>query len=155
MNSPLIRPYTPSDQSAFAAHNRRWLEEFFRVEPEDEKVLGDPDAYILSKGGEIWMAECDGVAVGCCALLAHEDGSLELAKMAVDPAHHGKKIGKLLAEKIIERAKHRNPPAFFIISNTKLKTAISLYRKVGFVNSKTPRHERFERGNITLEMMIS
>jgi hypothetical protein len=53
------------------------------MEESDEKILNDPEKYILAKGGFIFMAELNDEIVGTCALLKIDDDTFELAKMAV------------------------------------------------------------------------
>ncbi len=151
----VIRPYENRDLKAFGALNEAWLREYFYIEPEDVKVLGDPYTHIFKPGGEIWIAELNGVVVGCCALLQHKDGSLELAKMAVDKLAQGYGVGRKLAERIIQQSIERGAQTLYIITNTKLASAMKLYRKLGFVESTIPKHTRFARGNITLELGLA
>jgi DNA-binding MarR family transcriptional regulator/GNAT superfamily N-acetyltransferase len=151
----VIRPYENRDLKAFGALNEAWLREYFYIEPEDVQVLGDPYTHIFKPGGEIWVAEIDGKTVGCCALLQHKDGSLELAKMAVDKLAQGYGVGQKLAERIIAQSKDRDADKLYIITNTKLASAMKLYRRLGFIDSKIPKHTRYARGNITLELLLA
>ena len=60
-----IIPFEKNHANAFKALNTRWLKEFFKVEPIDEKVLSNVDEYILKKGGFIFMGR---VQAGHCGM---------------------------------------------------------------------------------------
>jgi ribosomal protein S18 acetylase RimI-like enzyme len=77
----------------------------------------------------------------------------ELAKMAVDPRFRGRGIGHQLGAAIIERARRLGAKTIFLESNTILAPAISLYRKLGFVETErqpTP----YARGNIHMVLKL-
>ena len=46
-------------RGAFAAVNREWIEHYFRMEPHDEELLGDPATHVLGGAarGEIFVCE--------------------------------------------------------------------------------------------------
>jgi GNAT superfamily N-acetyltransferase len=75
----------------------------------------------------------DGEPVGCCALLKKDDKTFEVAKMAVTAAHQGKGLGRILLQSCIDRARFRGKRRLFLETNSKLEAAVSLYRKLGFV----------------------
>lgn len=149
-----VRLYEDKDQPAFQSLNEAWLTKYFQIEPEDSLVLGDPETHILTPGGSIWMAEVNGKTVGTVALIRHADSSLELAKMAVDEAYQGHGIGRKLGEAVIAAAKKRGARMLYIISNDTLKNAMKLYAKLGFTHCDIPKHVRYKRGNITLELAL-
>ena len=85
--SVAIIPYEPHHAADWARLNEGWLiEGGFVIEAKDRKVIDDPRGAILDPGGRIFMAERDGQAIGCCALMAMDDGGFEVAKMCVTPA---------------------------------------------------------------------
>jgi len=128
----VIRPFEPEDASKFKTLNEAWITKYFQMEDSDQKMLDNPQGYILDKGGAIVIATLDGEAVGTCALIKKTDSRFELAKMAVDPAAQGKSIGYKLGLQIIETAKDFGAKVIFLETNSKLKPAISLYQKLGF-----------------------
>jgi GNAT superfamily N-acetyltransferase len=91
----------------------------------------------------------DGTIVGACALLRNDDGSFELAKMAVDPVARGRHVGRALGEAAIARARALGAPYVELLSNTKLVPAITLYRSLGFVEVALPASD-YERANIKM-----
>jgi GNAT superfamily N-acetyltransferase len=73
----------------------------------------------------------------------------ELAKMAVSPKAQGLGIGYVLGMAVLEKARRMKAKNVYLESNTKLVPAISLYRKLGFIEVKgnaTP----YERCNIQM-----
>lgn len=149
MSTVRIVPYAPAHRVRFRELNLAWITEYFRVEEADRRALDDPDGYILGHGGEILIAEADGRVVGGCALLRGEDGSFELAKMAVDPSMRGRGVGRALGEAAIERARTLGAPRVELLSNTTLAPAIALYRSLGFVEAPLPPND-YERANIKM-----
>lgn len=112
--------------------NIEWLEKYYHVEDYDREVLGNPEKYIISPGGHILFAIIDNKVVGTLALINRQRDGLELSKMAVTESFQGHSIGKRLIYAGINRAIELGTTRLFLDSNTKLKPALNLYRRVGF-----------------------
>jgi ribosomal protein S18 acetylase RimI-like enzyme len=126
------------------------------MEAADYKALDNPETYILDKGGHILIALYNDEPVGVCALIkTHDDPEMdyELAKMAVSPKAQGKRIGWIMGQAAIEKAKNLGAKALFLESNTILTPAISLYYKLGFKKIET-RPSPYERSNIQMKLKI-
>jgi putative acetyltransferase len=54
--------------------------------------------------------------------------------MAVTPGFQGRGIAKMLIEKCLNKARELKAKKIFLYSNSQLITAISLYKKYGFVH---------------------
>lgn len=134
MSDVRIVDWAPRHRAAFRDLNLEWIERFFVVEEADRRVLDDPETNILRPGGHILMAERDGVAVGCCALIRESDDMFELAKMAVSPAAQGQGIGVLLGRAALERARSTGAKRVQLVTNSSLAPAIHVYEKLGFVH---------------------
>ena len=150
-----IVPYEPCYQSAFRILNEEWITAYFRMEEADYKALDHPQEYILDKGGAILVALYKDEPVGVCALckMDHPLYDYELAKLAVSPKVQGKGIGVLLCEAVVNKAKELGGKRIFIESNTRLKSAIHIYHKLGF--KELPEyHTTYERGDIQMELII-
>jgi putative acetyltransferase len=143
--------YRPEYREAFERLNRAWIEQHFVVEEADREVFRDPVAAIVEPGGEIFFVVEDGEVRGTCAVLPHEPGIYEIAKMAVAPDARGKGYGDLLMAASVEFAQRIGARRVVIVSNTVLAPAIRLYEKHGFVRVPLDEHERFARANIRLE----
>ncbi len=146
-----IVPYDAKYKQAFYDYNVAWLKEFFEVEPIDEKVLSDPEQYILSTGGEIFFAVENGRAIGTVAMKTAENGAFELTKLAVDPSARKGGIGAALCEVVIERFQARGGKTLYLETNTKLENAIRLYWKLDFVELPSPFKSPYERANYYME----
>lgn len=126
-------PYAPHHASAFRALNVEWITRHFEMEPDDEAILADPSGEVLDKGGDILIAERSGIVVGTCALLPHTEETVELIKMAVDPAARGLGIGRMLGEAAIARARALGFRQIELVTHSSLAPALRLYRALGFV----------------------
>lgn len=151
-----IVDYTPQYRKAFYDLNRNWIELYWELEPHDIEVLDNPDKYILDRGGHIFVALFNGMPVGVCALCtmpAESPYDFELAKLAVNNSLKRKGIGRKLCDAVINRARELGGRRLFLESNTRLKPAIALYRKLGF--TELPEyHPAYARGDIQMELSL-
>lgn len=148
-----ILDYTPAHALAFKELNQAWIERYFEMEELDHKSLGDPDGYIIARGGHIFMAEYQGELVGACALIKVDGTTYELAKMAVTDKAQGLKIGRRLGEAAIQKAKELGATTLMLLSNRKLDTALHLYRRLGFVEVPDTFND-YKRADIKMEMAL-
>ena len=142
----------------FRRLNQAWLERYFKVEPIDARVLGNPETEILAPGGEILFAvlnggEANSEVVGTVGLKVENAGTFELTKMAVDERHQGKGYGQYLLETALALAKERGMQRVVLYSQMSLKPAISLYYKNGFVKSTGPLGDLYSRCDIKMERL--
>lgn len=125
--------FTPSLAKDFERINREWIQEMFVLEPIDEQVIGDPQAFIIDRGGYIWfVADEKGLILGTCALMKKADGVFELTKMGVTAAARGKKVGEALLHHVLEKAPIIAFDTLFLLTNKRCEAAIHLYEKLGF-----------------------
>ena len=151
-----IVEYQPQYKKAFYELNRKWIELYWELEPHDIEVLENPEKHILEKGGHIFVALYNGFPVGVCALCpmpAESPYDYELAKLAVNNSIQRKGIGRRLCDAVIEKARDLGGEKLFLESNTRLKPAIALYRKLGF--KELPEyHPAYARGDIQMELSL-
>ena len=135
ISSISIVDYKSEYKDAFKHLNKEWIDEHFKMEAEDYYALDHPEENIIHKGGYILIALFEEEVLGVCALKKMNESKYdyELAKMAVSPKHHGKGIGKILGQAIVQKAKSIQAKTIFLESNTKLTPALNLYRKLGFI----------------------
>jgi GNAT superfamily N-acetyltransferase len=150
-----VVPYRREYREDFERLNRAWIEQYFEVEEADREVFRDPVAAIVEPGGEIFFVVEDGKVLGTCAVLPHEPGVYEIAKMAVAPKARGKGYGDLLMKASVDFARRVGARRLVIVSNTVLTPAIRLYEKHAFVRVPLEEHERFARANIRLERELA
>jgi len=148
-----IVDYIDSYRDAFEKLNREWLEEYFEVEPSDEKAFANPKEEILVHGGEIFFAKLDGELVGTCAVL-NKNNRLEISKMVVTENHRRKKIGESLMKEVLNRAKKLGINKLELHTNSSLIPARNLYKKFGFKESLVGQHPIYKRGNLGMELNL-
>jgi len=146
-----ILEFRPDLRDHFKTLNLEWLEAQFSVEPVDEEVLSNPERVILEPGGFIFFARLGEEVVGTCALLKQGD-RYELIKMAVTERFRGRQAGKKLMLHALEVARAQGARAVYLVTNSSLTAAISLYRKVGFRVLQAGPHPKYERGDLTMEL---
>jgi putative acetyltransferase len=142
------------DAEAFARLNLEWLETLFAVEDDDRRILGDPATTILVPGGHILVARSAEKVIGVCALIPVDQTAYELAKMSVDQTMRGQGIGRKLLAATVARARELGAEMLLLNTNTKLANAIHLYREAGFVPSDDPRHHRYGRSDVFMELRL-
>lgn len=150
-----IVPYNPSFQAIFKSLNENWITTHWRLEAHDLEYLDYPQQNIVDKGGYIFVATYKNEPVGVCALCKMDDliFDYELAKLAVSPKAQGKGIGILLCKAAVNKAKELGAKKLFLESNTLLKPAIHIYKKIGF-KELSEYHPAYERGDIQMELTI-
>ncbi|WP_426476482.1 GNAT family N-acetyltransferase [Chryseobacterium sp. CBSDS_008] len=155
-NEVKIIAYEPQYKEAFRTLNEEWIKTFFVMEPGDYKLLDHPEEEIINKGGHIVFALLNGEAVGTCALVKTEDTPLtfELSKMAVSPKAQGKKLGYLLGNTLVEKAKELKAEKVFLVTNSILVPAIKLYEKLGFVHTPV-NHAEYDRADVQMELVFN
>lgn len=147
-----IIDYNPSHHDAFKKINIDWIADKFVVEDVDIEVLDNPDKYILNNGGHIFMAEYDNKLVGTCSLTNEGNGVYELTKMGVDKNYRGLKIGFLLGEATVNKAKELGAKKLVLHSNKEgSAAAIELYKKLGFVEVPMG-NVQWKKANIQMEI---
>lgn len=137
----------------FKTINEGWIKEFFELEPIDQEILADPASHIISSGGAILFVESNGQILGTVALKKHTDQVVELTKMGVYPEARYKGLGKELINAAIDKAKQLGFEQIVLYTNRKLKPAIHLYQKMGFVELSC-YDDLYERCDIKMEMNL-
>ncbi len=148
----VIEPFKDEHQPIFAALNLAWIEKHFAVEPPDRRALGDPRRHIVEPGGEVFVLLEDDVPKATVAMVVDGERRFELAKMAVAPSAQGRGYGKRLLAHAIEFARARGADSILIRSNTKLRTAVALYRSFGFEVTHLGTDEMYRRTDIRMEL---
>ena len=150
-----IVPFAPEYKADFVRLNKAWIEKFFKMEEADLRILENTDS-ILNVGGAIFFAKIDGKVVGTCAILNMGNGVFELAKMGVDEEYQGRGIGRDLVSACIDYAKRCNANVITLETNSALKPAIGLYKKLGFVQVDKLDHEtEYDRADTFMKMALT
>ena len=145
-----IVEFEPGHAEAFRILNEAWISKYFTLEPKDREVLNDPQGKIIARGGRIFMALQDGVAVGCAALLKMPDGGYEVAKMTVSEDLRGSGLGRLLMQRCIDAGAEMGAPRLYLETNSSLAPALGLYRAMGF-KDLAPADTEYARADVFME----
>jgi len=125
-----------------------WLEKYFRVEPIDREILGDPEGAIIRHGGAILYALHGDEVVGTVALKHQGDQVFELTKMAVTSAHQGRGLGRRLLWAAVRRYTELQGKTLYLESHSSLAPALRLYESAGFRHETPPRPSDYERADV-------
>ena len=155
MTSFDVIPYAAQYRGFFESLNSVWIEEYFWMEDLDLKVLRNPEEEIIARGGMVFFAKEGDSIVGTGAVINHGAGLYEISKMAVHEDSQRKGIGRSIIDHAIDWVKERSGKKIFIETNTVLATAVSLYRRLGFVAVEdTSGESHYERTNLYLELEL-
>ncbi len=83
---------------------------------------------------QMWVAEDDGVLLGCAALHVQEAGTGEVSLFFVDPKVQGRGVGRMLWTTIFRLAHQKGLQTLVLSSDPK---AVGFYAKQGFVEVGT------------------
>ncbi len=133
--------------------NELWIKQHFSLEAVDRALAADPQSIVRGGGHTICAVE-DGRVVGVVALFRCDEGHFELARMAVEPTHRQRGIGRTLAVAAIGKAAERKATRITLLSNTILAPAIGLYRSLGFRVVREGQHPEYARCNIVMEKAL-
>jgi ribosomal protein S18 acetylase RimI-like enzyme len=119
----------------FDSINREWINDMFKLEAIDERVISNPQREIIEKGGHIWFALHSKLGVvGTCALMKKDEGTFELTKMGVVSTARGLKVGEALLQHVVKEAEDIATKLLFLLTNSSCEAAIHLYEKNGFAH---------------------
>ena len=128
-----IEDLTPETHERMKEISYHWLKKYDVLDEEDIPVLEDPFGEVIDKGGYFFVGIADGEVVSCAALEKTEDGDFEIAKLAVDERYFRRGYGLKMTEYVIKKAKEAGARRVFLYTNSKLASALSLYKRLGFV----------------------
>ena len=149
-----IIPYEERYEPDFARLNQEWLEGFGLLEDADAKHLNFPRESIIDNGGQIFFAVEGEIVVGTCAAIRHSSNFIEIAKLAVAPSARRRGIGRLLTQTAIEYAQGIGASKVFLVSSTKLKSALRLYESMGFIHTTPPEKLDYASADVYMEMVL-
>lgn len=147
-----IRPWARADQQGVVAliSGIQRGEFGLSITPQDQPDLMDIDGFYRSQGrpgvGEFWVAEAEGTAIGCIALLDIGCGQAALRKMFVDADWRGARpdgqagVAKALLSTLLDHARKSGVAEIFLGTTTRFLAAHRFYEKHGFA--------RIEKGDL-------
>lgn len=137
----------------FIRLNEEWISTHFEIEEADKNLAKNPGK-IIDDGGYIFSLIVNEEIVGVCALINEGNGIFELARMAVSPKHHRKGYGEKLMQLCLAKLKEIDARKVYLLSNTKLIAALTLYEKYGFQTTSKKQHPAYSRGNVIMEQNV-
>lgn len=143
-----IVEFAPHLARAFRDLNVEWLERYFRVEPIDERILGNPQEEIIDHGGHVLFARRGGDVVGTVALKNHGQGIYELTKMAVTAGCQGLGVGRRLLAAAVDRFDALGGKQLFLDSHSSLAPALHLYETAGFRHVRRTSPSEYARADV-------
>jgi len=137
-SAPFYREVREEDNEALASMIRQVFEE--HEAPRTGTVYSDPttdDLYGLfrASGSVLWVAEVDGIPVGCCGVYPTEgleSTCAELAKYYLAERSRAQGIGRQLMEKCIQSARELGYKKLYLESMPHFSKAVRIYEKLGF-----------------------
>jgi putative acetyltransferase len=152
-NEVTIRTFRKGDENDFRRLNEAWISKYFGIEAKDSQAFEDPGTKIVAKGGEIFLASIDGIAVGCVALVKMSDGEYELAKMATDESYQRRGIARALMNAAIAWAREHRARRIYLETNHTLDAALALYESSGF--RRIPAQPSvYKRADVFMELIL-
>jgi GNAT superfamily N-acetyltransferase len=146
--------FDPAYREHFRWLNVAWIGRYFKVEPIDELVLGDPEGQILAKGGEILFAKLGTRVVGTVGLKREGVDTYELTKMAVDERWQARGYGQTLFEAALGLAREKGARRVVLYTQTALASAVTMYRKNGFTEVSGADLSRYSRCDLMMELVL-
>jgi len=146
-------------------------------QPEIRALLEEADRYYagLYSAEENFLVDVDALKAPAVAFyVARDQGQLlgfgaiatrgadetdtpwgELKRMYVDPAARGRRIGRLILDRLLDHAKSRGIAVLRLETGNKQMEALSLYRSVGFRNCGPFADYPDNESSIYMEMRIA
>ena len=137
----------------FIRLNEEWISRHFSLEKTDIDLAKNPHS-IIDNGGYVFSLVSKNKVLGVCALFYDGFGIYELARMAVSTDHQKKGYADLLLKSVFETLADKNVKKLYLVSNTKLIPAITLYKKHGFITVYEGPHPVYLRANIIMEYPV-
>lgn len=144
--------YRPEYRRAFVDLNTAWLQEYFHVEPEDEKIFSSVDQ-MVREGAGVFVALEGGLPVAVCMTFPLGGDEWEIGKLAADKNYRGRGAGEGVLRSCMAYAAAHGAKKLTILSNRILTAAMGLYAKAGFCQVPLTRGE-YERVNVQFEKRL-
>lgn len=148
-----IVEYTPRYKDAFIRFNTDWIiDNFGFLEPEDLETFEKIDEE-LAAGSMIYFAVEGDVPLATCMAKPMDGHTWEICKLGSDKHREHKGCGSAVFAAAVQWAIDHEAEKLFVLSNSKLKPAIHIYKKFGFEEIKLDDYE-YVRGDIAFERRI-
>ena len=148
MGSASIRPLgEPGDLGwVVMAHGESYAKEFGwngDFEALVARIVADYAASHDAAREGAWIAEVDGVRVGCVFCVAEDEQTAKLRILLVDPAARGRSLGRRLVDECLRFARGAGYRRIVLWTNDPLVAAARIYRAAGFALTGEESHHSF------------
>ena len=109
----------------------------------ENELAGLPGKYAPPEG-RLYLAEYDNRLAGCVALKKIAPDICEMKRLYIKPEFRGKKLGRQLAEMIVEEGRKIGYKKMRLDTLQRLGTALKLYRSMGFIETEPYVHNPHE-----------
>jgi len=111
--------------------DRQLIDAYFAGRAFEDELAALPGKYAAPQG-RLLMARWDGQTAGCAALRRLDPQTCEMKRMFVYPQFHGQRVGRALADRLIEEGRRIGYLAMRLDTSFRQTEAQNLYRKIGF-----------------------
>ncbi len=119
------------------------VKKYLEIQNYDDEIRDLKKKYGLPKG-RLYLAYVDGETAGCIALRDLDGKNCEVKRLYVRPKFRGFNLGDLLMNKIIDDAREIGYEAMLLDTLPFLKSAIKLYKRLGFYEIQSYNNEPME-----------
>jgi len=112
--------------------DRQLIDDYFSAGDFEQELASLPGKY-SPPGGRLLLASSDGEYAGCVALRALDEQTCEMKRMFVYPRFQGRRVGRTLAEVVIQEARAIGYASMLLDTSVRQAEAIGLYESLGFV----------------------
>ncbi len=131
MDEPTLRSGSPADVPALADLVNRAYGHYIERLGGPPRPMTDDYAEVVREDLVI-VAEREGEIIGLL-VLAIDDEACVIDNVAVDPAHRGTGVGRLLLERAEAEARAAGFESINLYTHEKLVESLELYRRIGYV----------------------
>lgn len=150
-----IVEYDEKYKEEFRRLNIAWVKRFFVMEEGDYEVIDHIEEW-LDKGSMIFFAVESSKVYATCMALPLENGVWEICKLAANGQYTGTGAGSAVFKASMDYAIEQGAKKIMLISNTRLKPALHIYRKFGF--QEVPLNKEYwgyDRADIQFEYIVN
>ena len=147
--------YQEKYKKDFVKLNTQWVERYFVMEDADLEVLEHVDD-LLKSGAMIYFAVEEDQVLATCMAMPLDGDVWEICKLAASGQYTGTGAGSAVFRASMNYAKEHGAKKLTLISNSRLKPALPIYKKFGF--KEVPLNKAywgFERADIEFEYNIN
>ena len=145
--------YSEKYKQDFIDFNTAWIiDNFGSLEKEDIDTFENIEKK-LSEGAMIYFAVDGKDTLATCMAAPMENGTWEICKLGSNKYCSHKGAGSAVFKAAMDWAVNHGATRLFILSNSKLKPALHIYKKFGFTEIKLDDYE-YVRGDIAFEYIV-